>query len=68
MLGDVTFRAAVEMRKPEVEQFFAKLIQRTSPKSDAQATAEVVVTRRFMENFGGDQVRALTDSTHDLTI
>ena len=57
MYGAVTARAAAEMAKPEVEQFFAKLVQRTSPKSLPQATAEVVVTRRFMENFGGDQPR-----------
>jgi len=45
------------MRRPEVERFFSRLVQRTSPKSDAQARAEVVVTRRFLENFGGDQPR-----------
>ena len=50
------------MRKPEVESFFARLVQRTSPKSDAQAKAEVVVTRRFLENFGGDQPRFTASS------
>lgn len=45
------------MRKPEVSSFFAKLIQRTSPKSYAQAMGELVVTRKFFENFSGDQVR-----------
>lgn len=45
------------MRDPKVEKFFSRLVQRTSPKSDAQARAEVVVTRRFLENFGGDQPR-----------
>lgn len=57
MYGAVTARAAAEMAKPEVERFFARLVQRTSPKSLPQATAEVVVTRRFLENFGGDQPR-----------
>lgn len=56
MYGDVTFKVAEEMRKPEVLDFFARLIQRTSPKSYAQARGEVVVTTRFLENFCGDQV------------
>jgi 1-pyrroline-5-carboxylate dehydrogenase len=62
MLGDVSFRAAEEMRKPDVLAHFAKLIQRTSPKSWAQAEAEVRVTRLFLENFSGDQVRFLARS------
>jgi 1-pyrroline-5-carboxylate dehydrogenase len=57
MYGEVTARAAAEMARPEVEAFFARLVQRTSPKSIAQATTEVVVTRRFLDNFGGDQPR-----------
>lgn len=40
----------------QVETFFAQLIQRVSPKSFAQATAEVTVTQKFLENFSGDQV------------
>jgi len=35
------------MRKPEVSDFFARLIQRVAPKSYAQAMGEHVVTRRF---------------------
>lgn len=57
MYGAVCAKVAEEMRKPEVAGFFAKLIQRTSPKSWAQAMTELVVTRRFFENFSGDQVR-----------
>jgi len=57
LYGDVSFRVAAEMRKPEVADFFARLIQRVAPKSYAQAMAEVVVTRKFYENFCGDQVR-----------
>ena len=57
LYGEVTAKAAEELRRPEVERFFSRLVQRTSPKSDAQARAEVVVTRRFLENFGGDQPR-----------
>ena len=43
-------------------KFFAKLIQRVAPKSDSQALGEVAVTQKFIENFGGDQVRFLARS------
>ena len=45
--GDVTMRLAEEMRKPEVVEYFTRLIMRVAPKSHAQAKAEVVVTRKF---------------------
>ncbi len=38
-----------------MEDHFTRLVQRVAPKHDAQARAEVVVTRRFLENFSGDQ-------------
>jgi len=57
--GAVSHRAAAEMWKPEVEDFFAKCIQRVAPKSYAQAMGEVRITRQFFENFSGDQVRFL---------
>lgn len=60
MYGEVTARVAEEMRKPETADFFARMIQRTSPKSYAQAMGETIVTRRFFENFCGDQVRPVT--------
>lgn len=56
MYGDITFKAAEQLRKPEVVDFFASLIQRVAPKSYQQAAAEVVITRQFLDNFGGDQV------------
>jgi hypothetical protein len=56
MYGDVTFKAAEQLRKPEVADFFARLIQRVSPKSYQQALGEVTITRQFLDNFGGDQV------------
>ena len=59
MLGDVTARAATVLRDEAVLHHFARLIQRVVPKSLAQATAEVKVTRLFLENFGGDQPRFL---------
>lgn len=40
----------------QVEDFFTHLLQRVVPKHDTQARAEVTVTRRFLENFSGDQV------------
>lgn len=36
MLGLMTHKVAAEMQKPEVNDFFARLIQRTSPKSYIQ--------------------------------
>lgn len=56
LYGDVSHQAAALMRTQPVEDFFTKLIQRVAPKSDAQARGEFVVTRKFLENFGGDQV------------
>lgn len=58
-LGEVTSRAVQEMRKDDVANHFAKLIQRVVPKSYAQAMGEVKVTRLFLENFCGDQPRWL---------
>ncbi|CAM9559491.1 unnamed protein product [Ascophyllum nodosum] len=60
--GSVTAKAAALMANPEVEDFLARLIMRAAPKSYAQALGEVVVTRRFMENFSGDNVRFLARS------
>lgn len=63
--GAVCAKASAEMRDPAVENFFTRLIQRVAPKSYAQAQAEVVVSRRFLENFSGDQVRYLARSFTD---
>ena len=62
MYGDISAKAAAKMREPEVLEFFIKLIQRVAPKSYVQAKAEVLVTQKFIENFGGDQVRFLARS------
>jgi len=62
LYGDVCAKAAYLLKQPQVETFFAQLIQRVSPKSFAQATAEVTVTQKFLENFSGDQVRFLARS------
>jgi 1-pyrroline-5-carboxylate dehydrogenase len=50
------------MRDDDVIEYFVKLIQRVAPKSHFQAKAEFVVTRKFVENFSGDQVRYLARS------
>lgn len=60
--GAISAKAATALRTPEVTDFFVRLIQRVSPKSTAQATAEVNVTQQFLENFSGDQVRFLARS------
>ena len=55
-------RIAAEMRKPEIEEYFVKLTQRVMPKSTAQVRGEVIVTRRFFENFTGDNPRFFQQS------
>ncbi|KAL6784673.1 ALDH12 [Auxenochlorella protothecoides x Auxenochlorella symbiontica] len=62
LYGNVSRNAAAELLKPEVADHFARLIQRVAPKSYPQAEAEVSVTRIFLENFSGDQVRFLARS------
>ncbi|ONK54739.1 uncharacterized protein A4U43_UnF12120, partial [Asparagus officinalis] len=54
--------AEVQEAEIKVEKFFSRLIQRVSPKSYTQALGEVQVTRKFLENFSGDQVRFLARS------
>mmetsp|Transcript_21230 Transcript_21230/g.59302 ORF Transcript_21230/g.59302 Transcript_21230/m.59302 type:complete len:346 (-) Transcript_21230:11-1048(-) len=62
MLGALMAEAAQEMRKPEVLDFYARLIQRVVPKSMPQCVGEPTVTRKFMENYSCDQVRFLANS------
>uniref|UniRef100_A0A0D9WJ37 Aldehyde dehydrogenase domain-containing protein n=1 Tax=Leersia perrieri TaxID=77586 RepID=A0A0D9WJ37_9ORYZ len=62
MYGDISAEAANMLGQPVVSDFFAKLIQRVSPKSYQQALAEVQVSQKFLENFCGDQVRFLARS------
>lgn len=42
MYGDVSFRVAEQLRRPDVAEFFARLIQRVAPKSHAQVAACLV--------------------------
>ncbi|GAQ87509.1 delta-1-pyrroline-5-carboxylate dehydrogenase 1 protein [Klebsormidium nitens] len=60
--GAISARVAAMLREDATAHFFARLIQRVSPKSLPQALGEVVVTRKFFENFSGDQVRFLARS------
>jgi len=62
VIGAACARAAEEMRKPDVQYFFARLIQRLTPKSWVQAKGEPTITRKFLENYSCDQVRFLARS------
>ncbi|KAL5975091.1 hypothetical protein ACLOJK_031767 [Asimina triloba] len=55
LFGDVSAKAAYMLSRPEVSNFFTRLIQRVSPKSYHQAEGEVYVSQKFLENFSGDQ-------------
>lgn len=59
MLGDACGRAASLLAEKDIEDYFARLIQRVMPKSWQQCMGEVLVTRVFLENFAGDGVRFL---------
>jgi len=61
-LGKVTGRAANEMYKPEVEDFFAQLIQRVAPKHEVQCRGEVNIVRAWLQYMSGDTVRNLARS------
>lgn len=60
MYADVTFRTAVELSKPDVEDHFIRLVQKVMPKSYTQAYNEINVSRIFLKSFGGDSVRFMS--------
>eukprot|EP00401_Gymnodinium_catenatum_P004873 CAMPEP_0117501172 /NCGR_PEP_ID=MMETSP0784-20121206/23157_1 /TAXON_ID=39447 /ORGANISM="" /LENGTH=558 /DNA_ID=CAMNT_0005296409 /DNA_START=13 /DNA_END=1689 /DNA_ORIENTATION=+ len=62
MLGDVCTLAARELAKPEVAQFYTRLIQRLTPKSTRQAAGEPTVVRKWLEDYSCDNVRFLARS------
>jgi len=62
-LGEVNGLAAMEMRKPEVANFFAELLQRVVPKHEAQAMGEITCVRKWLDGYAGDGVRRLAQST-----
>lgn len=62
MYGDICRKVVECVHDKDVWDFFVKLIQRSMPKSDAQANAELRITIDFFENFLGDRVRFLAHS------
>eukprot|EP00466_Bigelowiella_natans_P014214 jgi/Bigna1/58382/fgenesh1_pm.82_\ len=62
MLGEVCERAAQLLGQPEIEEYFTKLIQRVVGKSWGQCKGEVVVVRKWLSSFAGDNVRNLSRS------
>lgn len=62
LYGDVSSKAGALFREEQVADYFARLVQRVSPKSYEQARNEVRVTGHFLENFSHDQVRFLARS------
>eukprot|EP00931_Biecheleriopsis_adriatica_P017333 TRINITY_DN12467_c0_g1_i2.p1 TRINITY_DN12467_c0_g1~~TRINITY_DN12467_c0_g1_i2.p1 ORF type:complete len:551 (-),score=109.82 TRINITY_DN12467_c0_g1_i2:86-1738(-) len=62
MLGEVCAGAAREMHKPEVADFFTRLIQRVAPKSYAQAGGEIKAVRTWLQDYSGNNVRMLAES------
>ncbi|KAF8821001.1 aldehyde dehydrogenase (naD) family protein [Cardiosporidium cionae] len=59
MYGEVLQKAASYLNDTEIFDFFVKCIQRTMPKTTAQAAGEVKIIKKFCENFSGDSVRFL---------
>lgn len=57
--GEISQKTAQSLDIPEINDYFVKLIQAVMPKSEQQAKAEVDVTKKFLYNFSGDQVRFL---------
>lgn len=57
LYGEISYKAALALSSPEVEDYFARLIMRCMPKSYAQAVGEVRVVSQFLKNFSGDGVR-----------
>ena len=64
LYGDISFRLAAALQDPQIEEHFARCIQRVAPKSYAQCLAEVRVVQKFLMNFSGDQVRFLARGFH----
>jgi 1-pyrroline-5-carboxylate dehydrogenase len=47
---------------PDIAEYFTQAILSCVPKSHSQAMAEVAVSAKFLNNFGGDNVRQLARS------
>ena len=59
MLGDVCFNTANQLHKSSIEEQIVNEISAVTGKTSDQSYAELSVTRKFLENFSGDQVRFL---------
>lgn len=59
LYGQICRKLVEALHSEEIFNHFCKLIQRVFPKTDIQAAAEMKVTRAFIENFCGDNVRFL---------
>ncbi|CCI41062.1 unnamed protein product [Albugo candida] len=57
LYGDISHKAAAMLRDPQVADFFHTTYPTSLTQSYTQAETEVIVTEKFTENFGGDQVR-----------
>lgn len=57
MYGSISRKLANLFDNIDVYSHLFKLIQECVPKSDQQVASEILVTKRFLENFAGDQVR-----------
>ena len=66
-LGDISSKAGDALADPEIQDYFAKCIQRCMPKSYAQCRAEVAVTAAFLKNFSSDNVRFLCGNDFGVT-
>ena len=59
MLGEVCFKTANILHNKKVEKKMIREIVSVTGKTEVEAKKELVVTRNFLENFSGDQVRFL---------
>ena len=59
ILGDVCFRTAHSLYNKNTKDKIIEEIISVTGKTEQQAEGEMVVSRKFLENFSGDQVRFL---------
>ena len=59
MLGDVCFRTAHSLHNKNIKDKIIDEIISVTGKTEQQAEGELIVSRKFLENFSGDQVRFL---------
>jgi len=62
LYGKIAGTAAAQLAEPEIESYFAHLIQRVAPKHIDQCRGEVRTTQKWLSTFAGDGVRNLARS------